>query len=249
MKTLFIDIETSPNVGMIFDLWNQNISLAQLQESGSMLCFAAIWDHSPNRPIFEAVWEPGGFERMVERAWELLDEADVVVHYNGRKFDVPWLNTCFKDLGLPPPSPFRQIDLYTAVKSQFKLPSYKLAYVADRWLDDHKMTHEGFSLWVKVMAGDPKAQAHMRKYCIKDTKLLIPLLSKMLPWIPRIPSMATYEEGELVCVACGSDDLTKQGLAHTQTRIYQRYRCSDCHKWMRGTRSVGSVQITETPIN
>lgn len=249
MNVLFIDIETSPNLGMVFDLWNQNLSLAQLQESGTILCFAAFWGHAPNRPIFHSIWDDG-FERMVERAWELLDQADVVVHYNGRKFDVPWLNSCFRDLGLPPPSPFRQIDLYVAVKSQFKLPSYKLEYVAERWLDDRKMKHEGFSLWVKVMAGDPAAQRTMKRYCIKDTKLLIQLLEIMLPWIPRLPNVGVYyDDGELHCRACGSTDLTRQGYAHTQTRTYQRYRCSDCKTWMRATRSEDGIGLTETPLN
>lgn len=250
MNILYIDIETSPNVGMIFDLWNQNISLAQLQESGTMLCFAAIWGATPSRPIFHSVWDDG-FESMVEAAWALLDDADVVVHYNGRRFDVPWLNSLFRDLGLPPPSPFKQVDLYTAIKSQFRLPSYKLAYVAERWLSDSKMQHEGFSLWVKVMAGDPAAQRHMRRYCIKDTKLLLPLFEKLLPWIPRLPNIAIYREddGVLRCRSCGSDDLTRQGFALTQTRRYQRYRCSDCKSWMRATRSESGVDITETPLN
>ncbi|NIV35232.1 MAG: hypothetical protein GWN58_38990, partial [Anaerolineae bacterium] len=51
-------------------------------------------------------------EGMLEGAWELLDEADAVVHYNGKKFDIPTLNREFVKYGFTPPSPYKQIDLY-----------------------------------------------------------------------------------------------------------------------------------------
>lgn len=249
MKILYIDIETMPNLGLVFDLWNQNLSLAQLQEPNDALCFAAFWDGAPNRPIFYSVWDDG-HEAMVRAAWDLLDEADVVVHYNGRKFDIPWLQRLFVELGLSPPSPFRQVDLYRVVSSQFRFPSNKLEFVAQRLLGTTKVKHEGFGLWVKVMAREPNACMHMKRYCIKDTKLLIPLFHKLLPWIARIPNAAVFSDStEPVCVACGSSRYHKEGLSRTQTRLYQRYQCDDCGKWFRGVKSLGGVEVTETPLN
>lgn len=249
MKILYIDIETMPNLGLVFDLWNQNLSLAQLVEPNDALCFAAFWDDAPNRPIFYSVWDDG-HEAMVRAAWDLLDEADVVVHYNGRKFDIPWLQRLFVELGLSPPSPFRQVDLYRVVASQFRFPSNKLEFVAQRLLGTTKVKHEGFGLWVKVMARESSACMHMRRYCIKDTKLLIPLFHKLLPWIARIPNAAVFSDStEPLCVACGSSNFHKEGLARTQTRLYQRYQCDDCGKWFRGVKSLGGVEVTETPLN
>jgi len=43
VKTLVIDIETAPNVGHVWGLWQQNIGLPQLLESGYVMCFAAKW--------------------------------------------------------------------------------------------------------------------------------------------------------------------------------------------------------------
>lgn len=249
MKILYIDIETMPNLGMVWSLWQQNVSLSQLQEPDDILCFAAFWDDAPNKAIFRSVWEDG-HEAMVRSAWELLDQADVVVHYNGRKFDIPWIQRLFVELGLSPPSPFRQVDLYRVVSSQFRFPSNKLEFVAQRLLGTTKVATGGFGLWVAVMNGDVKMQEKMKKYCIVDTKLLIPLFHKLLPWIARIPNAAVYMDSmEIACVACGGGNFHKEGLSRTTTRIYQRYQCDDCGKWFRGTRSLAGVSVTETPIN
>ena len=33
-RVLYYDIETGPNMGWVFSLWNQNLSLDQLEEQG-----------------------------------------------------------------------------------------------------------------------------------------------------------------------------------------------------------------------
>jgi predicted RNA-binding Zn-ribbon protein involved in translation (DUF1610 family) len=38
-----LDIENSPHLGHVWGLWQQNISLAQLQESAYVMCYAAKW--------------------------------------------------------------------------------------------------------------------------------------------------------------------------------------------------------------
>ena len=43
MKILILDIETSPHTGFHWGLFQQNISIGQLIESSSVLCWAAKW--------------------------------------------------------------------------------------------------------------------------------------------------------------------------------------------------------------
>ena len=43
MKILVLDIETSPHTGFHWGLFQQNISLNQLIESSTVLCWAAKW--------------------------------------------------------------------------------------------------------------------------------------------------------------------------------------------------------------
>ena len=44
MKTLTLDIETAPQVAHVWGLWQQNVGLPQLLESGYVMCFAAKWE-------------------------------------------------------------------------------------------------------------------------------------------------------------------------------------------------------------
>src|SRR6185312_10442361 len=129
------------------------------------------------------------------------------------------------------------------VKSVFSFPSYKLEYVAKKLGVGEKVKHSGHELWVKVMAGDRKAQRQMREYNIQDTELLIPLYEKLRPWISA-PATFGSMSGEDVCPACGSPDLHREGHAYTLTGKYQRYVCNNCGKWSRATHRITATGIT-----
>jgi DNA polymerase elongation subunit (family B) len=246
LKILYLDIETSPNLGYVWQLWNQNVGLKQLHKQDDMLCFAALWDHEPDSQTqFYSQWADGE-EGMVRKAWELLNECDILVTYNGKKFDTPWLQRKFWENGLTPPKPFKQVDLCAVVKREFNFPSNKLMYISEHMLGTkHSKISVDFELWLGVMRGHRKDQVLMERYCKKDTKILRPLHNKLLPWIRVYPSHAGFT-GEIVCPNCGKGPLVKQGFKHTQTRKYQQFQCRACGSWSRDTHCVpgSSVSIT-----
>ena len=127
MKKLFLDIETAPSVVYVWGLFNQNVQLNQIVEPGYTLCWAAKWEHG-KEIMFSSIQD--GKEKMVREIYDLLEEADVLVHYNGRKFDIPILNAEFVKLGLDPPSSYRHIDLLKTARSNFRFTSNKLDFVA-----------------------------------------------------------------------------------------------------------------------
>lgn len=239
MKTLAIDIETSPNAAHVWDLWNQNIGINQLRESTRVICAATQFEGEPVE--FFSEWDDGTDE-MLLGIWARLDAADVIVHYNGQRFDVPHLNREFLQADFYPPSPYKQVDLYREVKKTFSFPSYKLAYVADALGIGQKVKHEGHELWIKVLAGDADARKRMQVYNEQDTKLLLPLYHHIRPWIPS-PSYGAMT-GDDVCPACGSADLQREGHAYTSTGKYQRYVCGECGKWSRSTYRTDATKIT-----
>lgn len=241
MKRLAIDIETSPNLAHVWGLWNNNVSLSQLQESTRVLCFAAQWEGS-DACAFYSEWDHG--PEMIDAAWDLLNAADEVIHYNGKRFDVPHLNREFIEREFLPPAPYKQIDLLKQIQKAFRFPSFKLEYVAPALGVGEKVKHAGHDLWVRVMAGEPSARAEMRTYNIQDTRLMFPLYHKVLPWITT-PNAGLYGgEGDLdVCPGCGSENLMPQGFANLVSGRYQRYVCADCGKWSRGSKRVGSTEI------
>lgn len=236
LRILAIDIETSPNLAHVWGLWNVNVSLAQLRESTELLCFAAKWLGDD-----EVMFHRG--EAMVEAAYGLLDAADVVVHWNGRRFDVPHLNREFLQAGYTPPAPFRQIDLMETVKKRFRFPSNKLDYVSRVLGLAGKVAHEGHELWVKCMAGDPEAWVTMEAYNRQDVTLLEDLYRELLPWIPGHPHRQLYG-GTGRCPACSGSDVRSAGSAYTQVSKFAQYRCADCGTWLRGTKRVSGVEVT-----
>ena len=119
MNLLFLDAETAPNVGHFWGLFNQTISIKQVMASGYTLCWAAKW-YDQRKIMFSSI-HGDGKQEMVRRAWALLDEADAVCHYNGSRFDVPVLNREFLELGLAPPSPYKQVSIIFSLSISFFL--------------------------------------------------------------------------------------------------------------------------------
>lgn len=206
------------------------------------MCWSAKWT-TKTKIHFRSTFHDGK-EKMLGDLWELLDEADAVVHYNGRRFDIPHINREFVEMGKDPPSPYKQIDLLQAVRRRFRFPSNKLEYVAGALGIGSKLKHDGFELWLGCMANEKTAWRTMRQYNINDVALTEMLYWKLLPWIPNIPSHAAHS-GEDVCPACGSKDLESRGYAYTAQSKYRRCVCKDCGKWSRLTKSDDTVGIRE----
>jgi DNA polymerase elongation subunit (family B) len=241
VKILAIDIETRPSLAYVWSLWDDGVTLERLVESGEVFCFAAKW-LGEKKLFFYSTHKDWG--EMITRAHELLDEADVVLHYNGKRFDIPHLNRMFVENGMKPPSPYAQIDLLEVVKRRFKFPSNKLAYVAPRLGLDGKVEHSGFDLWVRCMAGEESAWREMERYNRRDVTLLEELYEILLPWIPNHPSR-TLHDGRGDCPVCGGGPLQKCGTAKTKVSTFQRFHCQACGSYSRGSHRLDHVDVQQ----
>lgn len=237
MKILLVDIETAPHIGYVWGLWQQNIGLSQLLESGYVLCWSAKW-YGFNEIMFDSIHQSKP-KKMLKGIHALLEEADAVVHYNGTRFDIPTLNKEFLLNGMTPPSAYRQIDLYSTAKSRFRFASNKLDYISEQLGLGNKHKHEGFELWVKCMNRDEEAWKTMETYNKQDIYLLEGVYEKFKPWIKGHPNVALYTGATVdSCPVCGSDALSKRGYAYTSTGRYQRYCCGSCGHWSRARTGV-----------
>ena len=235
-KILTLDIETSPHKTYNFGLFKQNISLPQLIEPSRMLSFASKW-HGKKGVTFYSEFHDTHAE-MVEKTWELINEADFVVHYNGRTFDMPILNREFVMQGLGPPSPVKQIDLLTEIKGAFRFGSNKLAHTSVQLGLEGKLEHSGFQLWVDCLNGDAKAWALMKRYNKQDVILTEELYDRILPWLRRHPHIGLWTGTRDGCPRCDSTDRQKRGFAYTPLGIFQQYQCNACTSWHRGQKRV-----------
>ena len=250
MRLLSIDIETSPLLCYSWGTFNVNIGLNQILKPTQMMCFAAKWYDSP-KIIFKSTYHDGT-EDMVKTVHGLLDEADAVMHYNGKRFDELHINREIIERKLGRPSPYKSIDLYQKVKRIVKLPSNKLQYVST-WLGtDGKAATGGMELWVQCLADPPsaKAWATMRTYNKQDTLLLESTYDSLLPWLDGLPHAGLYGNTveENVCQTCGSANVQKRGFAYTNLGRYQQYRCerAGCGAWSRGKKLLDSVDLRGT---
>lgn len=242
MRKLFLDIETSPHVAYCWRLYDETIGLSQVIEPTRMLCVAYGFDDEPVQ--FAAEWQRGGHEGMVNKLHAALDEADLVIHYNGASFDEKHLNREMLELGLTPPATFQTVDLFQTIKAKFRFASNKLEWVAKRLeIRDGKLKTD-FELWRRVMEGDKAARKEMEEYAIEDTKLVAELYVELLPWITRHPNAALFaEDGVECCTRCQSTNLIKYGTAYTMAGNFQRYRCKDCGSQMRGAKRQGTTPL------
>lgn len=232
MKILLLDIETAPNLVHVWGLYDQNVAINQIQAAGYVLCWSAKW-YRDEEVLFDSVFQSKP-KKMLKKIHRLLDQADVVVHYNGTKFDIPTLNKEFVLQELTPPAPYKQVDLLRTARSQFRFPSNKLDYVAQALGLGAKVKHRGHALWVACMSGDKDAWAEMEEYNRRDVVLLEKVYDRLMPWVKSHPNHAVHDNPGLpVCPSCGHHHLQRRGYARTVANVYARYQCLNCGAWSR----------------
>lgn len=235
-KVLTLDIETSPAIVMAWGLWDQNIGTNQIVEPSRVICFAAKWLDA-KAVMFHSEHHDTRAD-MVAAAWRLLDEADVLVTYNGPAFDVKHLQREFLLAGLGPPSPWVDIDLLAVARRRFKFLSNKLGYVTDTLGLPTKLETGGMQLWTDVLAGDAKAWATMRRYCKRDvvtTEILYQFLRKQ-GWI-TVPHLGQWTGDRECCPSCGGSDLDLVGIVYGKATAYPKLRCQTCGGYVKVLRT------------
>lgn len=250
-KVLLLDIETAPHTAYVWGLWKETVHISQLIDSGRILCLSYKWLGSRDRPEFIA--EIPDKRKMLDLIHMLLDAADVVITYNGDKFDLPTMNKELLLNGYNPPSPYKSIDLYKVVRRRFRFASNKLDYVAGQLGLGKKTRHAGFQLWIDCMAGKDKAWKTMRRYNKRDVLLLERLYERIKGWIPNHPNMANLarvEDGKAHCPTCNSTKMQSRGRYFTQTMVYNRHQCRSCGAWSRSLKGeIGALRpvLVATP--
>lgn len=232
MRILILDIETAPNVVYAWGLFNQNIAINQIDKPGYTLCWAAKWMDS-DKMEFGSIRKPG----MLAKIHRLLSEADAVVTYNGKKFDIPTLNKEFLLERMNPPAPYKHVDLYKVVRSTFRFASNKLDWICQQLELGKKLEHKGHELWVGCMEGNKADWKTMEEYNRQDVALLEEAYKIIRPWIYSHPSHGAAD-GIECCPKCGSESFQRRGTYLTTTHKYRRYKCGQCGGWFRGNKTI-----------
>lgn len=253
-RILTLDIETQRAVCETFSIWRPFIHIDRVLVPTRVLCFAAKW-RGDEKIIFKSAWDDDdddAYMKMMRSAWELLSTADIVVTWNGDRFDMQWLESEFGRLKMGRPTPYKSLDLIKINKRWFKggQMSMKLDWSSRQWLKDRKLPHGGTDLWHDIRHGtrDEKraAQKTMREYNVQDTVLTERLLEEYLPWANiNLALYAKNEDGRLHCTRCNSTNLKRDGQKYhaTTAALYQMHRCRDCNATSRGKKMKRTTEL------
>lgn len=244
-KILIFDVETAPMQAYVWSRWKQNISLDATISEWFMLCWSAKWLYS-NEIISDVLTSEEALNeddsRIVRHLWELVNEADIICAYNGKKADVKWMNSRFIVHNLHPPKPYFIIDPCETVRKHFGFSSNKLDALAGYFNIPHKM-ETSFQLWKDCLAGDSISLTYMSTYCSQDIKILEEVYLKLRPWIKNHPNIGNIENTQEECCSfCSSKNIDpiKNKYYYTSVGKYPIYRCKECGGISRGRKSLNN---------
>lgn len=236
-KILIFDIETAPMQAFVWKRYKENVSLEQTISESFMLCWSAKWLYDEEvlgdcLTPQEAVAEDD--QRVVKSLYNLINKADIIVAYNGRNFDIPYMNQRFLVYGFPPYVPVHVVDPYETAKSVFRFSSNKMDHIATQLGLQNKIKTD-FDLWKGCMLGNKKSLNDMLTYNKQDVVVLEEIYCEMLPWMKNHPNLSNYFAKKSRCVKCGSDDYVKLNrYFYTPSGKYELFRCKSCGAIFRG---------------
>ena len=145
-------------------------------------------------PTMAYVWrmwkenKMGNDKNVVKWLWKLMDEADIVIAHNAKKFDVPSIYGRFVFHKLKPPKPFDIVDTLTEARRRFNFPHNSLEGLGEYLDIPIKKNPQGFKLWTDCLLSlDNSAWKRMATYCKGDVKALECVYERLLPYMDRHP--------------------------------------------------------------
>lgn len=224
-RILLYDIETAPIRAAMWSMWQQGVGLNQIEDDWFIMSFCAKW-LGEDEVFYYDQSEVENMEDdtyLLSKLWTLLNEADVVIGQNIKKFDTKKVNARFILNGFPKPSSYRQIDTLTVAKEQFAFTSNKLEYMSDKLCPDVKKSkhneYPGYELWSSCLKGDKNAWQCMKEYNIQDVIALEHLYNILSSWDNKLPNFDVFVDDVL-----DMSEWEKDGFVYTNLGKFQRYR-------------------------
>lgn len=234
LRVLVLDIETSPSAAFVWKFWKVNVSENQVINDWYMLSWAAKWLNSSEIYSDVVTGEESKANddmRIALSLHKMLQEADVVIAHNGRRFDIPKINTTFVLNGISKPSPFRIIDTLDVARKNFGFNRNSLNSLCKQFGIQGKSDTD-MELWSRCFYGDEEALHEMEMYNRNDVIILEELYNAIKGWIPSHPRMYEDTDG-MVCEVCGSEVLYLNGTYRTSVNSFDSYTCEHCGASLR----------------
>lgn len=244
-RILVLDIETFPILGNIWGLFDQNVSIGQIEKDWSLLSWSAKWLGDPENKVMymdqRRARDINNDKAILKGIWKLLDECDIVLGHNVKQFDCKKLNARFALNGMDPPSSYKVLDTLTIARRHFSFTSNKLEYLSDKLCTKYKkLKHKkypGYELWKECYAKNKDAFKEMEKYNKHDVFSTEEVYNKLKPWDNTI-NFNLYSSSTGTTCSCGASSWVRNGYAYTAVAKYQRYKCRKCSSEIRDRKNL-----------
>jgi hypothetical protein len=230
-KIFTFDIETAPHLAHVWGVWKANVQPEMIGTETYVLSWAGKWLNqkrtiSASLPDFKSyAKQPENDKALIQSLVHQLNDADIVVGHNIRRFDLSIINARCLVHGIARPTPAAVIDTLEVAKS-FRFPHKSLKGLAKSLnLDSQKGDPGGINTWMDIIRDrDPAAWDRMVKYNRLDVEVNEQLYLKMRPWIKNHPAVEAFG-----CPVCGSTEFVKkQKPFHFGGIPRQVHSCKDC---------------------
>lgn len=173
-----------------------DIETTSLEGDAGVLVGAGLMPDNGRGEYLEAR-RTGEEKLLLSKLSKRLESYDIMVTWNGRSFDIPFLTTRLMKHGLDPRSLLRKshIDLADVVKSRLRLTFTYLDHVCDFFQIDRKKGPMGLDvpqLYVRALEGDRKASMSIRDHCLDDLRATRQVFLKLKPLLEQ---QLEYAEG------------------------------------------------------
>ncbi len=233
MRRLFIDIETSFNIGAFWKAgYGLDIDYKNIIRERDIICIA--WKWQDEKQIKYLTWDKNQNSReMIKKIIPVLDLADEIIGHNIARYDIPWIKTMAIKYGFPFNPHYRLIDTCVFAQKKLHLNSNKLDYIADFFGIGHKKKTE-FDLWKRVVINKEKeALDYMIKYCKWDVVLAEKIYEPISLCMAARTHVGVESGGEKYsCPHCGSARVVCNKTRPTATGILKhQMQCRKCGRY------------------
>lgn len=229
-RILLIDLEVSGNLGYFYDRkWEAKIF--KVKEYQRIISISYKWFGKDKVYTYcladFPTWKKDRMDdtELVLKLWEAMNQADIIVAHNLKKFDLKKANTRFLIDGLEPPQPAKYVDTLLIAKNKFGFIGNSLGDLGEQLGIGSKEKTGHSDLWEDCIINDKhSAWVAMKRYNAQDVLLLERLLKKFWAWfdIPRV----SFDS--LRCKGCGGTNFVRSGKTYRATGYRFRLRCVDC---------------------
>jgi len=236
-KVLFFDLEIAPMVAYTYEAYEAN-ALKILQPK-QIISFAWMWD-TEKTPHCMAVQDYPGYKpgvlklddkELCKDLYDILEQADILIGHNIRKFDIPEANTRFLTHGFKPTKKWNTkntIDTLRDTKKEFHFAKNNLDYLSEQLGGGTKTDRKHSDLIWGFLDGNKQHVKHMKAYNKQDVLINREYYHKVKGWLNTNVNLSFWNRVERACPRCGSKELSARGNQVYRTGLRKVFACKEC---------------------